>query len=251
MNPTRYADWPIEARNIAERAEQRHGGWSRFSALRSIRVEVEQLGGPLPWIKLRHRSAAPRSIAVFPHQDRTEFLDYPRTGQRGVCEGTGVRLFAESAPQKPLSHSEQHRQTFSGLRKYRRWDALDTLYFFGCALRTYLSVPFLCSRLKLLQVSSVHDLGQTLHGLSVEFPTHYESHGPRQTFYFDDSGLLRRHDYCAEIVGSWAHGSHYSDDYQESGGIPLAHKRWVVARIGSHPTPIPVLHARFGTITTT
>ncbi len=250
MSPTRYDDWPSEARKLAERAEQRHGGWSRFGALRFIRVQVEQLGGPLPWVKLRNGNA-PHFVEVFPHQDRTEFVDFPRAGQRGVCDGTGVRIVAESAPQRPLFHSPQHRQTFSGLRKYRRWDDLDTLYFFGCALRTYLSVPFLFSRLKLLQVSRVQDLGQTLHGLTVEFPTYYESHGPRQTFFFDDSGLLRRHDYCAEIVGSWAQGSHYSDDYEEVGGLQLAHKRWVVARVGHQPTPIPVLHARLGTITVT
>jgi hypothetical protein len=44
--------------------------------------------------------------------------------------------------------------------------------------------------------------GESWRRLRVAFPPEIATHSTIQTFYFDDSGLLRRHDYDVEIQGS-------------------------------------------------
>ena len=70
------------------------------------------------------------------------------------------------------------------------------------------------------------------------------SHTKLQAFYFDAEGLLRRHDYTADIVGPWAWGAHYSHDYQSLDGIPVATRREVFLRFGQAVTSVPVLNAK-------
>ena len=44
--------------------------------------------------------------------------------------------------------------------------------------------------------------------LEADFPPGLDTHSPAQVFYFDEGGLLRRHDYVAEVVGGWARAAH-------------------------------------------
>jgi hypothetical protein len=67
------------------------------------------------------------------------------------------------------------------------------------------------------------------------------THCRRQQFYFGRDGRIARHDYVADVVGWWARGSHFWEDYQEAGGLQIARRRRVVLRIGKQPTPIGVL----------
>jgi hypothetical protein len=56
--------------------------------------------------------------------------------------------------------------------------------------------------------------------------------------------LLYRHDYTAEIVGRWATGAHFSYDYREVSGLPIATRREVYVRVSGLVTPLPVLRAK-------
>ena len=53
-------------------------------------------------------------------------------------------------------------------------------------------------------------------------PRSFDTHSREQTFYFDERGVLRRHDYVAEVVGGWAHGAHYCADHVEAGGLEVS-----------------------------
>ena len=66
-----------------------------------------------------------------------------------------------------------------------------------------------------------------------------------EAFFFDDDGLLRRHDYVADIVGWFARGAHRWDDFVDVGGVPVARRRHVVARLGRLEVPLVALHAQF------
>lgn len=46
-----------------------------------------------------------------------------------------------------------------------------------------------------------HEDGQTWHSLLVTYPDSIVAHTKRQTYYFDDAGLLRRLDYSVDIPG--------------------------------------------------
>lgn len=69
--------------------------------------------------------------------------------------------------------------------------------------------------------------GETWRRLEATFPPGLDTHSQRQTFYFDSGGLLRRHDYVAEVVGGWAHGAHCCADHTEAGGLVFPTRRRV------------------------
>ena len=72
--------------------------------------------------------------------------------------------------------------------------------------------------------------------LKVSFPANVHSHSAQQTFYFDRSGLLRRHDYSVEIMGGTS-SANYATDPQLFGGIVFPTKRRVFA-IGPDNRPL-------------
>jgi hypothetical protein len=235
--------WSPEALRVLERAEERHGGRERWRRVRSISLAPVSLGGPLPLMKGYPRTFGfPPRVEIFPSQRRACFLSYPHGGQRGVFENGDLRIETDAATPTVLTESRAHRRTFAGLRKYRRWDALDGLYFFGYALLTYVAIPFILRDLRFVSLRHARFRGEPLEGLTVDFPANFDTHCRRQTFYFDRSGLLRRHDYTADVVGGWARGAHFSDDYEEVDGFSFARRRWVRARF----LGLPTLQAQLG-----
>jgi hypothetical protein len=239
MRPHAFSGWPDDARQLIEKAAAAHGGFALYERLRSVSLSLVELGGALPYVKgLGRTHPGPPRATVYPHERRAVFHDYPAAGQAGVFDGGDVRLEQDG---ELLRESRDHRRTFAGLRKLRRWDPLDALYFFGYALVTYLNLPF---NLKDTTFVSLTTAGP-LRGVTVDFDPAFHTHCRRQTFYFDEAGLLRRHDYVAEIVGAWAHGAHFTDDYVSVSGLQLATRRRVFAAPFHLLTPIPVLRARF------
>ena len=167
-------------------------------------------------------------------------LDYPIIGSRGIWENGRVRVARAGDPASP---GEPYRATFTGLAKYRRWSALDALYFFGYALWHYHALPFALAGARIIgSRPSGRDGGAIV---VAEFPDGVETHSRRQTFYFDPRGLILRHDYVADIVGVWARGAHEWRDYATVDGFPIAMRRQVWARLGSRRLPVPVLGATF------
>jgi hypothetical protein len=173
----------------------------------------------------------PACDEIEPHRDRAVFLDYPRQGTVGVFEAGRVALGDGPA--------SDHRATFRGWRKNRRWSPLDALYFFGYALTHYHSVPFGLSQ------AEVRAWDPARRAITVAFPPTVHTHCSVQTFSFDETGLIVRHDYVAEIVGTWARAAHHWRDYVIVDGVPIATRRRVLARLGGLALPIVALEARF------
>jgi len=63
----------------------------------------------------------------------------------------------------------------------------------------------------------------------VVFPPDIATHSTVQTFYAGSDGLLKRHDYDADVLGGTP-AAHYVDDYQEVSGILLPTRRKVLPR---------------------
>jgi hypothetical protein len=225
----RYADWAAPAVELVERACARHGGWKRFERLAEVTANVEMLGGPLPWMKgLGRTFPAPCRVRVVPHAQRTDFIDWPEAGSLGRFEGGSVRITGVAGPS---IHDPAHRTAMPR----GRWSPADALYFFGYALANYLSLPFLLAATRYVK-----------HGASsvtVRFADGFDTHSAVQSFHFDDTGLLARHDYRADVVGAWATGSHFTRDYVEASGMQFATTRYVRGRLGALVTPVPVLGA--------
>ena len=237
--------WTPEAIGVLDRACQRHGGVAAWRSLRRLTLTLETVSGPLPWMKgLGDTFPRPSAVDVFPHECRTIFHGYPDTQQQGVFDRGDVRIEYREGTGVTAS-SPRHRETFRGLTKYRRWSALDGLYFFGYALWHYHTLPFTLHDATLLRSRRLGRGDRMRHVLDVEFPADLPTHGRRQSFHFDHDGWLRRHDYVAEIVGAWAHGAHEWLDYRDASGIQVAMERRVRVCVFGVSLPTPVLHATF------
>jgi hypothetical protein len=234
------------AERCLARAFEYFGGEAAWRRIEVIRLFPTGLTGLLPLLKGNGRTFVfPDVIEVFPLQGTARFVDYRRARDVGVYENGGVRI-ERTADGAILESSANHRETFRGLAKNRRWSPLDALYFFGYALVHYHSLPFSLAGARVIGFREVSSRESKLEALEVEFPSGAHTHCRRETFLFDEAGCIVRHDYVADVVGAWARGSHLWQDVARVNGFPVAMRRHVVPRLGSLPLPIvTVLHASF------
>jgi hypothetical protein len=71
--------------------------------------------------------------------------------------------------------------------------------------------------------------GQHWRRLRVVWPSYLATHSTEQTLYFDEDGLLTRHDYDVEISGG-TNAAHYVFDYDEVAGIRLPTRHRIFPR---------------------
>ncbi len=224
------------ARDLIARAIARHGG-ERWSQIERLTLRPRALSGLVPWMKGNGRTfGLPARAELEPQRARATFFDYPRAGEVGIFDAGRVAL-GEAPP-------AERRARYRGFRKWRRWQPLDALYFFGYALTHYHAMPW---TLRDAEPLALRRTGQDdgSFALTVRFPPSVHTHCPVQTVYFAADGLIVRHDYVADIAGAWARGAHFWRDYLTVGGIPLATRRTVYARLGRRPLPIVALDAHF------
>jgi len=92
---------------------------------------------------------------------------------------------------------------------------------------TYLNTPFLLARpgVESEELEPWQEEGEAWRRLQVRFPVDIATHSTEQTLYFDQKGLLRRHDYHVEISGGIG-AAHYVSDSKEVSGIvfPTKHR---------------------------
>jgi hypothetical protein len=237
----RYDGWPTDARALIEQAMTAHGGRSNWQSVRSIKLVFGAASGVLPRFKgYTQTFGAPREFEVRPHERQTIFHAYPDAEHRGWFLNGDV-MIEHVASRQPVSQSRDHRRTFSGREKSRQWSPLDALYFFGYALWHYHTLPFTLGSAQFVSLRQ----RASLAALDVVFPAGTHTHSLRQRFFFDQDGLIVRHDYIAEIVGIWAMACHFWDDFDRAGGLLIARRRRVFFRLLGHPTPLEVLRVEF------
>ncbi|HVZ75271.1 MAG TPA: hypothetical protein VHJ20_22995 [Polyangia bacterium] len=236
--------WTGEARALLERAIERHGGWAAWRRFGGLSLTLESLTGLVPEKKgIGDSFPRPTRAEVWPHRERVTFDDFPAAGRRGVFSAGQVQIVSGATI---LEARADPRATFEGSRKARLWSPIDAVYFFGYALSHYHALPFSLVDGRPLGVRRARSAGRVLTGVEVALPASLATHSRRQTFFFDDDGLLRRHDYVAEIIGWWARGAHRWEDFVDVAGLPVARHRHVVLRIGAREVPSAVaLDARF------
>jgi hypothetical protein len=233
--------WTPEARAICERAVARHGGWPAWNSLESVSLRLQSISGLLPaWKGYGDTFTLPAECEFFPHQRKAVFPSYPTPESRAIYDQGSARFGPAGVPDGELLDA---RTWYRGWRKLHPWTTLDAVYFFGYAWTTYLSLPFIFPRCRLIRTYAHREQGELWNALVVEFPREIETHCPRQTFYFDSDGWLRRNDYHAEIIGRWAMAAHYFEDYRPVDGIQISVHRRVYARVWRFALPVLALAA--------
>lgn len=217
----------------ARRALDAYGGEERWRSATAIEVSLSAggLAFQLKW-QGAFRRVRGRVGMARPH---VRLGPINRRGHIGVLDGTEVRL--EDADGNVLRSRSDPRGKLPYGRRLLWWDALDQTYFAGYALWNYLAFPTLLLRDDIAWEEVAPDT------LEASFPDYLPTHCPRQRFHFDpETGLLRRHDYTAEVFGGWAKAAHVILEHGRSDGIPFPSRRRVTPRgPGGRPLPFPVL----------
>lgn len=210
-----------------------HGGADRFAARPEIAVRISS-GGLAFSSKGQRKAVRDAEARVSTSGQRVVYDPYGGAGRRGIFEAGDVRI--EDADGSVVSERRDARSAFRGIRHALWWDALDMLYFAGQALWTYLSLPFVLER----PGYEVEELeGRRLR---VTFPPNVHTHCREQVLHVDERGLIRRHDYTAEPIGSWSKAANLSLEHGSADGLVLGTRRRVYPRgPGDRVLPAPRL----------
>ncbi len=220
------------AREFLQKAADRHGGFAAFRDIEAITIRLDEMRGSIPVAKGIGRTfSLPDQIVVYPNLEQASFA-YP----------DGAIQFDRGAIVYPSRRISNYRTSFNGVRKLRFWTNYDAVYFFGYSLVNYFSLPFILEAIE-IRNANISALGPSW--IEVMFPVNADTHSQHQRFWFDDTGLLFRHDYRADILGPIFYGAHFSQDYRFDFPIPIAQNRVVKIRLGHVVTPFAVLNGRF------
>ena len=225
---------------LAQFAIEAHGGlerWKRFSTL-----SVHGINGGVLWgAKGKAGVLDDVMITVDLRDEKVSHWPFGSPGRRSRFEPQRVAL--ENAKGEVLEELRQPRSSFKGHALETPWNDLQLAYFAGCAMWTYLNTPFLLVRpgVEFEELEPWEEVGETWRRLKVRFPADIATHSTEQTLYFDQQGLLRRHDYDVEISAGSA-AAHYVSDHKEFSGIVFPTKRRIYPRTpDGHSLPEPLV----------
>jgi hypothetical protein len=206
-----------------------HGGLERWRSAVAIDARIRS-GGLLLATRMPGNRLSSYRIRVEVGKPYAVCRPFPREGQRAVFDRGRVRIETEAGD--VVASRDDPRAAFfglAGLRRNFRWDALDATYFAGYALWNYLTTPLLLTRdgVRVAEGRPWRQADQEWRRLEVDFPPDHDTHSAHQTFYADSSGLIRRHDYTAEVVGGWARAAHRLSGHRQVDGLTFPTRRWV------------------------
>lgn len=223
-------------KSLLDIAIEAHGGWDRWRQLGRLSAQAS-IGGAMWHLKGWPDVFADVRVSIDPHRQHTEYRPFLQGGQHALFEPDRVAVVADDG--KVLQERHAPREAFAGHALTTPWDALHLVYFAGYAMWTYLTAPFLF-KLPGFHVEEIEpwdEDGETWRRLKVTFPADVHSHCREQVFYFGEDGLLRRHDYRVDVIGSGGTSAHYASDHRSFGGIVVPTRRRVHA-IGPDNKPL-------------
>jgi hypothetical protein len=205
-----------------------HGGaerWHRFD-----RVAASVVSGGVLWAMkgIALDSAPRRMTSGFTRQwTRTEPFGDPDWHMTYQPE----RVVITTAAGDTIAEQLAPRETFDGHGWETAWTPLQLAYFNGYAMWTYYNLPFLLGEpgVETAEIPAVALDGRMLRGLRAEFSPGIHTHSPAQQFYFDEDGLLRRHDYAVDVAGG-TRAAHFVSGYVDVQGLRLPTRRRVYLR---------------------
>jgi hypothetical protein len=225
---------------LAEMAINAHGGMKRWHEFNQM--SAHQIVGGVLWpMKGQDGIINDSRVTVELHREWASHTPFGGVDRRSVLEPSRVAI--ESTSGVILSERLDPRNSFSGHTLQTPWDDLQLAYFAGYAMWTYLTTPFLFALpgVESEEIESWEENGKTWRRLQANFPDTIATHNKRQTFYFDESGLVQRHDYDVDIAGG-SPAAHYTYEHQVFEGIIVPTKHRVFIRqADSNPLAEPLV----------
>jgi hypothetical protein len=214
--------------DLLEETIAAHGGRQRWAELSTVTTRVKGTGA-LWAIKGQPGLFADITLTVDLHTQHVDLAPFVHDGWRGIFERDRVRI--ENASGEIEEDRSDPRAAFAGHDVRTPWDHLHALYFSGYAMWTYVNAPFVFERpgVTVSEGEPWTENGQTWRRLEVTFPETIATHNADQVFYIGADGLIKRHDYTAEVVGG-SGAAQYLHGHKEFGGIIFPTLRQVFPR---------------------
>jgi len=227
--------------DLATLAIDAHGGLDRWRELKTMSARLLQ-GGALWQLKRQDNVLRDVHLTVDLRKEWTSHWPFGQPDRHTSFQPNRVAI--ETSNGDVVEERVNPRESFAGHVLDTPWDSLQLAYFAGYAMWTYLNTPFLFALpgVKTEEVEAWPENGEVWRRLKVTFPTSIATHSAQQTFYFDQQGLLKRHDYEVDISGGTP-AAHYVSELQEISGIVVPTKHTIVPRQpdgSSAPTPVVV-----------
>jgi hypothetical protein len=224
--------------DLLNRTIEAHGGLDRWNNVNHISARIK-VGG-VTW-EIKKQPGILNDIYVTVDTKRQYSSHYPFIDSDWHTNFQADRVAIEDGDGKVIEELLHPRMSFHDHSIETPWTRLQLAYFAGYAMWTYLNAPFNFAdpEYKVDELDPWSEEGQTFRRLRVTYPESIATHGPVQTFYIDESGLIRRHDYDVEVFGG-SGAVHYLSDYIEVEGIKIATKRRVYLRSKDNTAVVPV-----------
>jgi hypothetical protein len=212
---------------LLDRVLAAHGGSDRWNGFTSLSARVR--GGGSLWA-LKHQEGVLHDVVtrVELHRQSAGTSPFGAPGVRSTF--TADRVTLETDAGVVIEERSRPRQSFDGHDLTTPWDRLHLAYFNGYAMWTYLTEPFSFTwpGTRTEELEPWQEDGHTWRRLKVRFPDELAVHSKDNIYYVDADGLIRRHDYVAEVVGSdVTAAAHYIDGHAEVQGIVVPTRRRV------------------------
>lgn len=233
-------DMQAAAQAAIERAIERHGGMKRYDQVDRIVCEIYTLGGfGMARRGLNTKFPMPRIVTLMPRENRAILHDFPVAGHD--CHFDKGRVAEVARGEAPVYAEDNYRIKMMSVSRFRRpWSTLDATYFFGYAMTHYTSMPYSLRGVKVVGFVK-RDSGDWRTRIDFEYPPMSHTHSEIETIYFDESGLLIRHDYRPEVSSPIARAANFSREYKDFDGYLVTERRQVFFRLGRLVTPLVVL----------
>jgi hypothetical protein len=215
------------------RAVDAYGGEAFWRAARAIRATVSASG--LAFVLKGRRPFHRIAVECDVREPLARLSPVDAAGSIGVLRGGDALL--EDPRGREIARRQDARSFFPYGRRLLWWDSLDHTYFAGYALWNYLVFPALMLR------EDIRWQQTGLNRLQAAFPGNIPTHSPLQEFLFDPaSGLLRQHNYTAEVMGGWAKAANVIVEHGIRNGVPYpSHRRVTPRKKDGSPAGGPVL----------
>jgi hypothetical protein len=205
-----------------------HGGLDRWCNFNKVTAKVVT-GGYLWGMKGIEIDDTPRAMTSEFRRQWTHTEPFGNSDWHMIFEPD--RAVIKTQAGEIIAEQKNPRETFAGHAWETPWTPVQLGYFNGYAMWTYYNLPFLLGdpAFEVTEVPSITHEGLLLRGLRVGFPQNIHTHCPEQSLYFDQGGLLRRHDYQVDVAGK-SRAAHLISEYVDVQGLQFPTKRRVFIR---------------------
>jgi hypothetical protein len=205
-----------------------HGSLDRWRQFKTVSAHLLQ-GGALWKLKGQDGVLSDVHLTVDLRREFVSHRPFIKADQYTSFEPD--RIAIESTDGAVLHERLNPRESFKGHTLETSWDDLQLAYFAGYAMWTYMNTPFLFALpgVQAKEIDAWEENGEVWRRLKVTFPLNIATHSTEQTFYFDQQGLLKRHDYNVDVSGGTP-AAHYVSELEEFSGIIVPTKHRIFGR---------------------